>query len=192
MKIELKAKFNDIALYLDSSFTVSFRVKSENKQEVETLYEQINTMSNNGNNDVKLEIDKFQEKRSLNANAYFHLLVNKIAAVQKIGNDECKILMNLEYGTPATNENGEEIIAKVPASTDMSQIYEYSKWIADKKEQSGVETSYYLLYKRTHTLNKEEMARLIDGVVEVAKENGIETRTPEQIAEMIGLWEQER
>lgn len=46
-------------------------------------------------------------------------------------------------------------------------------------------------WKPTHTLDKAEMARLIDGVVEEAKQLGIETRTPNEIADMLNLWEQE-
>ena len=48
-----------------------------------------------------------------------------------------------------------------------------------------------IVWKPTHTLDKAEMARLIDGVVEEAKQLGIETRTPNEIADMLNLWEQE-
>ena len=39
------------------------------------------------------------------------------------------------------------------------------------------------------SLDKAEMARLIDGTVEEAKQLGIETKTPQEIAEMMSLTE---
>lgn len=49
-----------------------------------------------------------------------------------------------------------------------------------------------MVYKETHTLDTKEMARLIDGVVAEAQELGIETRTPDEIAQLKSLWESER
>lgn len=136
-------------------------------------------------------IKPHRETRSLNANAYFHLLVNKIADKLKIGNEECKKQLVLEYGTIATNENGESIIIKVPKSTSIDDFYPYTKVFKEKVE-NGFSVVYYLLYKQTHTLNTEEMSRLIDGTVSEAQELGIETKTPEELAELKSLWESQR
>lgn len=46
----------------------------------------------------------------------------------------------------------------------------------------------YLAYKQTHLMDSKEMARLIDGAIEVAKELGIETDTPEQLARYKEDW----
>ena len=46
----------------------------------------------------------------------------------------------------------------------------------------------YLVYKQTHLMDSKEMARLIDGAIEVAKELGIETDTPEQLARYKEEW----
>jgi len=40
----------------------------------------------------------------------------------------------------------------------------------------------------THTYNTKEMAIFIDGVIAEAKDLGIETKTPKEIAEMKSLW----
>ena len=40
--------------------------------------------------DVNVEIKKYRRKRSLDANAYFHVLVNKIAEAQGLGEEEVK------------------------------------------------------------------------------------------------------
>ena len=136
--------------------------------------------------DLAVEIKKWTKQRSLNANAYFHLLVNKIAEKLKVSDSEVKIRLNLEYGTPATDKNGNQVIVKLPKEVEVTQFYDYAKWIADKQEK--VMTSYYIFYKQTHTLDSKEMARLIDGTISEAKELFIETITPEEKAKMMALW----
>ena len=45
------------------------------------------------------EIKQFRKRRSLDANAYFHVLVDKIAKETKKSAEEVKISLNLDYGT---------------------------------------------------------------------------------------------
>ena len=44
----------------------------------------------------------------------------------------------------------------------------------------------YLIYKETHTLDSAEMATLIDGTIEEAKQLGIETLTPIELENLKG------
>jgi len=136
---------------------------------------------------LTIDINRFKKSRTVDANAYFHLLVNEIAEIQKIGNDECKIKMNLEYGTLARMSNGNIYAIQIPKGEDISKFYPYAKWYGEINDD-GVLKDKYMFYKRTHELDTKEMARLIDGVVYEAKELGIETKTPEQIEEMKSLW----
>lgn len=137
---------------------------------------------------IRLRFEKWRNKRSLNANAYFHLLVNKIAEKLKVSDSEVKIRLNLEYGTPATDKNGNTVVIKLPKDVDIKQFYDYAKWIADKREPSGVETSYYIFYKQTHTLDTKEMSRLIDGTIQEAQALGIDTITPAEKEKMMKLY----
>lgn len=137
-----------------------------------------------------IEIKEHREKRSKDANSYFHLLVHKIADVIKIGNDECKLKLNLEYGSPMKIDEDTLFAFKVPKGADVKSIVKYPKWVKETTE-SGRLFDVYMVYKETHTLDKKEMARLIDGVVLIAKDLGIETRTPDELAEMKSLWETE-
>ena len=137
-----------------------------------------------------VEIKLHREKRSLNANAYFHLLVGKIAEKLKIGNDECKVQMNLEYGSPLRIDDETLFAFKVPKGAEVKSVVRYPKWVKETTE-NGKKFDVYMAYKETHTLNSEEMGRLIDGVVQEAKNLDIETRTPDEIAQMKSLWESE-
>ena len=40
--------------------------------------------------DIDVSIKKFRRKRSLDANAYFHVLINAIAMARGVGDDEIK------------------------------------------------------------------------------------------------------
>ena len=137
------------------------------------------------------EIKEHKEKRSLNANAYFHLLVHRIAEVMKIGNDECKVKMNLEYGTPKKLDEHTLFAFKVPKGAVVSDIIEYPK-LVKTVEENGKELDIYIAYKETHTLDTKEMQRLIDGVIQECDALNIEHKTPNEIKEMLSLWEQER
>ena len=54
------------------------------------------------------------------------------------------------------------------------------------------ELDIYIAYKETHTLDTKEMQRLIDGVIQECDALNIEHKTPNEIKEMLSLWEQER
>lgn len=135
--------------------------------------------------EISVEIKRWREPRSKNANAYFHVLVNKIAEAQRLGNDEVKKMMVLEYGTLATDETGSVLGAMVPENTNIEEFYPYAKWYKSM-EVKDREYDCYLFYKQTHTLDSKEMARLIDGTIYVAKGLGIETMTPDQLARLEG------
>ena len=137
---------------------------------------------------IDCEFKEHKETRSLNANAYFHLLVHKIAEVLRIGNDECKINMNLEYGTPKRIDEHTLFAIQVPKGAKVREFYDYVKWVKEI-EDNGVVKDVYILYKETHTLNTAEMSRLIDGTVQEAKSLGIQTLDELELQSLIKNWE---
>lgn len=160
------------------------------KESVNSLTRQYNEKTLSG--DLAIEIKKWREKRSLNANAYFHLLVNKIADKLNDSDYNVKVRLNTSYGTIATDSANNQIIIKLPKQADITEFYDYAKWIADKTEKDGVETSYYVFYKQTSKLDTKEMTRLIDGTIQEAQELGIDTVTPNEKAKMLAQWESAR
>lgn len=123
------------------------------------------------------EIKPFKKRRSLDANAYFHVLVDKIAKKLNQSADAIKQKLVLDYGAIETNENGEIYEVLLLKSVPVSQYFKYAKPISEKTID-GKEYIQYLIYKETHTLNSTEMATLIDGTIAEAKELDIETLTP--------------
>ena len=135
---------------------------------------------------VDLTIDKWSDKRSIQANAYFHVLVNEIAKATKSSMDDVKKMLVLQYGTYARGKDGKCAGVKVPKNTDIEQFYPYYRYIGD--DENGL--AMYLFYKRTRDLNKEEMSRLIEGTVSEAKALNIETLTPDELARMMNRYKE--
>ncbi len=135
--------------------------------------------------DKKYELKEYKEKRSLNANAYFHVLVNQLARHFNISDEDMKIKMNLDYGTIARFEDGRIKGCKVPKETNMKEIYKYSKWY--KEDDDGYDC--YIFYKETHTLDTKEMSQLINGVVQECEDAGVEVKTSEEIKSLLDRWD---
>lgn len=141
--------------------------------------------------ELSISVKRPYNKRSLDANAYFHLLVNKLARHFNIPDEEMKIKMNLQYGTVAKDSNGNSVGVKIPTTANIKDFYKYAKWFGTCKE-NGLEFDKYLFYKETHTLSSAEMAKLIDGVVQECQDYGIPTKEEDEIKAMVENWGKEQ
>lgn len=131
--------------------------------------------------DLEIKIKKWRRKRSLDANAYFHVLVNEIAMAKGLSDDEVKRDLVVDYGTVARDDDGMVVGFKLPASVSVDDIYPYTK-LYKRVEENGRLFNCYLVYKRSSWMDTKEMSHLIDGAVAEARELGIDTDTPEQKA----------
>ena len=125
------------------------------------------------------EIKPYKEKRSLNANAYFHSLVNKLARYYNWTDENMKIEMVLRYGTLA-EKDGQAIEVKVPKGINIQEFYPYAKF---NRVESG--NDCYLFYERTHNLNTHQMYELLCGVTQECKDVGIPTKDNLEFEAMI-------
>lgn len=129
---------------------------------------------------VEIMIKKWRAKRSKDANAYFHVLVNQIAMARGLSDDEVKQDLVTQYGAIAV-QDGYKVGFKLPASVDVETIYPYTR-MYKQVEENGMLMNCYLVFKQTRYMDTKEMAHLIDGAIQVAQELGIDTDTPEQKA----------
>ena len=173
----MKGRLIDITIGLNGKQRVTVELDGDFRKNFDALKEV----------PVKVDIKKFRNTRSKNANAYFHLLIGKIAEVKGLGMEEVKRMMVTEYGTLARDEDGMVVGFKLPPSVDAENIYPYVKFY-DTRVENGKTFNCYLLFKQTHEMNTAEMARLIDGTIHDAQELGIETDTPEQLEKYKSYW----
>lgn len=127
--------------------------------------------------EIDVSIKKWRERRSKDANAYFHLLVNAIAEARGLGDDEIKRELVVEYGVIAKDQEGLLVGAKLPVSVDINRIYPYTR-LYKQVEENGRVLNCYLFYKHSSDMDTKEMTRLIDGAIFEAQKLGIDTDTP--------------
>ena len=131
---------------------------------------------------LRLHLVKWVEKRSLDANAYFHVLVGKIADEIKESKPYVKNLLIARYGQQAYTENGEPQIVKTNIPESEVVEWEENHWWPCRHED-GV--TFYKVFRPTHLYDKHEMNILIDGTVTEAKNLGIEVLPPEQLERLL-------
>ena len=51
------------------------------------------------------------------------------------------------------------------------------------------DATFYKIYRGSHTYDSYEMSKLIEGTVADAKEQGIDTKTPDEIRRMVSAWQ---
>lgn len=130
-----------------------------------------------------------RKKRSLDANAYFHVLVGKIADVTGNSNVYIKNKLIAEYGQYETI-NGTLVPLPLDDEIDAYNVkfVHLQPTSRTTTNQKGKVFRVNLVMRGSHTYDTDEMSKLIDGTVYEAKELGIETMTPNQINEMKERW----
>lgn len=135
---------------------------------------------------VMVEITPERKKRSLNANAYAWLLMDKIAKAIRSTKEEIY----------------RHAIKEVGVFTDIAVKAEGYEKLKDTWERKGIGylcekidgTAYVIdcrMYYGSSGYNSSEMARLIDWIVDEAESLGIETITPKDRGLLIEAWRRE-
>ena len=123
-----------------------------------------------------IKIDKHREKRSLQANAYSWVLQNEISNVLRLSKEEVHFQMLKDYGQ-------RDYISAL-ASVNLANYYDYFEEKSTFKQNDKIFKSY-VIYRGTHTYNSKEMSIFIDGVVQEARNLGIETLEDKEIEKLI-------
>lgn len=160
--------------YLTGNATLTLEI--EQKRSATNCYDELHNTEK-----LSIKIDKYREKRSLNANSYAWALITEIGNVMRLSKEDVYFQMLKEYGQSEVIS----VKAHIP-------IGEYVKYC----EEVGISTlngnlfKHYKVYKGSSEFDKQEMSIFIDGVVQEAQNLGIDTRTPDEIANLKSLWEE--
>lgn len=126
------------------------------------------------------EIKPYRQKRSLNANAYAWVLINEMANVLRTSKDEVYQEMLKRYG--------QSKVISVLSEIDISRFVKYYEEIG-KGHVEGKEFTHYRCFIGSSEYDSREMAILIDGIVDEAKELGIDTLPTTAVERMKALWQ---
>lgn len=133
----------------------------------------------------ELKILRVYTKRSLDANAYYHLLKGKLATALRTSPDEIHTELISRYGVLKEREDGSIITFIHPSDKDPREIRPYSRPIRYGEIDGKAYTAYAVL-KGSSEMNSSEFAALLDGLISECKEQGIETMTPTELARLEG------
>ena len=128
---------------------------------------------------LSIEVKPYRERRSLNANAYAWSLIGQIADIVRAGKDEIYLKLLKRYGQSELIS----VLSHVPIGNYVKYYEE-----AGESKLNGKMFTHYRVYKGSSEFDTREMSIFIDGVVSEAKDLGIQTETPNQLAEMKARW----
>lgn len=134
------------------------------------------------NTQIRIDLKKWSEKRSLTANAYFHVLCGKIASVLEISDARAKNILIGKYGQ-LDFVDGE--VCTIKSNISSEQMLEQEHLHCREVNGPDVNCHYYLVYRGSHTYDSKEFSRLLNGTVQDAKELGIETIPPDELKRMM-------
>lgn len=131
---------------------------------------------------LAIEIKKYREKRSLDANAYMWVLLEKIAEVLNTSKDELYLEMLGRYGVFT------HIVVRPTAVNEMKEKWRVVKELGEV-EVNGQKGIQLQVYFGSSTYNTKEMSVLLNGIVDEAKSIGIETLDEQEVKRMCEKWQ---
>lgn len=164
---------------MNGKYIVSFEVDGDPRELYNTLYE----------SDLSIEIKRYRKHRSLDANSYAWVLIDKIAeklgidktdvykqAIRSIGGvstavcvqDKALHILCERWESKGLGWQTETIISKIPDCTNV------------------------ILYYGSSTYDTKQMSQLIDHLVRDAQDLGIETMPPKELEAMIERFDNSR
>ena len=179
--METTGRVKDIARDLmTDKYVVSFVVDTKSLDELEKIAKL---------EKLHIKAVRYSEKRSLSANAYFHLLVGKIATALQSPNTEVKNRLIREYGAfEFIDDHIPTFRLKAEYEDAMLNREDIHVKPIGREYADGCEWVRCAFMRGSHTYNTAEMSRLIDGTVAEAKALGIETMTPADLERMVNAW----
>lgn len=172
----MKARIKDITYSETGECLVTFIVSKREKDKIKALSDA----------DADIKISKYKEKRSLDANAYAWVLMSELSSVTGIRTDDI-------YREYIRNVGGNvvTVCAEQDKADRICSDWENNGlgWQAVQFESKIQGCMNIRLYEGSSSFDTGQMSRLISMIKQDCEEQGIETATPEEIKNMISLWE---
>lgn len=129
----------------------------------------------NADKEKQYELREYYKRKTLSQNAYAWVLINEIANKINKSKEQVYLQMLKDYGQRT------EILLK--ADVKVKTYFKYYEAI-NKIKKNDIEFIEYYLYKGSSQFDSKEMSIFIDGIIEEAKQLGIQTMTPNEIRKL--------
>ena len=134
---------------------------------------------------LSIEVKPFRQRRSLDANAYAWVLMDRLATALS----KSKAEIYREY-VRDIGGNSETVCVKDEAAEKLCEGWGHNGlgWVSETFKSKLQGCTNVVLYYGSSTYDTAQMSRLLDLIIQDCKELGIQTETPNQIAEMKARW----
>lgn len=135
--------------------------------------------------DVEITVKKYRQKRSLDANGYAWVLIDKIAAKMRLPKDEvyCQHIKGLG-GVSQTVCVQERAVERLVTAWSKNGL----GWQAEVFPSKIAGCKNVTLYFGSSTYDTAQMSLLIDSLIDTAKSLGIETMPEEELKSLVGAY----
>jgi hypothetical protein len=135
---------------------------------------------------LSIEVKPYRPKRSLDSNAYCWVLLDKLSEKLKIPKIEIYQKLIRDVGGVS-----ETICVKNEAVERLCEGWGRNGigWVTDTFPSKIEGCTNVILYYGSSTYDKAQMQRLTELIVNECEAQGIETRTPDELANLLSLWE---
>lgn len=134
---------------------------------------------------LTIKIEKFKQKRSLDANAYCWTLISRLSEKLNIPKSEIYRSAIKEIGG-----NSDTVCVQDKAVASLCDGWQRNGlgWQTDTMPSKIDGCTNVILYYGSSTYDTAQMSRLINNIVEECKLQGIETKSQEELDSLLGQW----
>ena len=172
---KMKCKLIDLSLGMNNRQRITVEIPGDFREEYDRLKDEA----------VTVEIKKYRKRRSLDANAYAWVLVDKIA--EALSHDKVAVYREAIRNIGGVSETVcilEQAAPKLISAWEAHGIGWQTESMASKIEGC----LNIVLYYGSSTYDTKQMSSLIDHLIAEAKELNIETATPAELARYKEEW----
>lgn len=149
--------------------------------EVEDMQQAMSEYDTLANERLRITASKYRKKRTLSMNAYFWVLLDKVAKVLRTDTESLHRRYVFEHGFVWLDENQKAVPIALTEKVNVDKALPgYWKQYGEKHGN----LINYLRIKGTSEMTTEEMSIVLNDLIEEAQSLGIQTETPEEVERM--------
>lgn len=168
----MKAQIRDLSVGMNGKQRLTLELDSDFRREYDRLHD----------GPVELTVKKYRQRRSLDANAYCWVLIDKISERMRLSKAEVyRDHIRLIGGVSET------VCVQEKAADRLTQAWGQNGlgWQSERFPSKLDGCVNVILYYGSSTYDTAQMSALIDGLVDTCKNLGIETMPPEKLKSLI-------
>lgn len=173
----MKGRLLDLAFGRDGKQRVTVELDEDFRESWDALHD----------GEVAVEIKKYRKRRSLDANAYAWVLIDRLA--EKLHMTKIDVYRELIRNIGGVSQT---VCVQDKAVQDLISGWSHNGlgWFAETMPSKLSGCTNVILYYGSSSYDSAQMSALLDLLIDDCKAQGIETTTPEELAKYKEEWKQ--